>query len=55
MLGLVAQQELELSIFKETLENMANFDIVLETETIAQEQAIEKYGNYINFRSGMTN
>eukprot|EP01035_Chromulina_nebulosa_P016851 gene16851-22336_t len=50
LLGLLAQQELELTIFKETLEKSSGLSYVIQAEEEAQLGAIERYGSYVNFR-----
>lgn len=50
LLGLLAQQELELSIFRDTLDRELGIDALVATEKDVQQSAIEKYGSYIDFR-----
>lgn len=51
LLGLLAQQEVELNVFRTALEKTAGFNAVIQTEEEAQKVAIEKYGCYTNFRN----
>ena len=51
LLGLLAQQELELYVFKLSLEDNVGALEVRKAEQKAQKEAIAKYGSYIDFRS----
>lgn len=52
LLGLLAQQELELQIFRDSLEHNAGVQFVLTADLQVEQQALERYGAYINFRRG---
>lgn len=54
LLGLLAQQEVELSVFRLTLEAEGGFVALQRAESQAQQVATEKYGSYTNFRAGGT-
>ncbi len=53
LLGLIAQQELELKIFQDKLEKATGSIGVHETVKLVEEQAIKRYGVYINYRDDM--
>ena len=53
LLGLIAQQELELKIFQDKLEKAMGSIGVHEAVKLAEEQAIKRYGVYINYRDDM--
>lgn len=50
MLGLLAQQEVELNVFKQALQTKFSPRAVDEVESIAQRSVIDMYGAYTNFR-----
>jgi len=52
LLGLLAQQELELEIFRDSLEQYGGVEVVLSADDQVQQKALDKYGTYINFRRG---
>ena len=48
LLSLLAQEELELGVFREILESVGGEEKVLEAIQLAQRGAVEKYGSYVN-------
>jgi hypothetical protein len=52
LLGLVAQQELEIGVFRTSVQASGGYVAVEEVSRKAQELAIEKYGVYTDFRGG---
>ena len=52
LLSLLAQEEVELGVFREMLERYAGEDKVLEALRLAQQSAIDKYGSYVNLHDG---
>ena len=50
LLGLLAQQEVELDVFRNVLEQLVGSDKVQMAEEKSQLMAIKKYGSYTNFR-----
>ena len=53
-MGLLAQQELELYVFKTSLEEIAGAEGVKQAALKAQKEAVDKYGSYIDFRSDLS-
>ncbi len=51
LLGLLAQQEVELLTFKVSLEDIGGLAEVQKAEAKAQREALNKYGSYIDFRN----
>ena len=49
-MGLLAQQEVELNVFKQALESKLSPREVEQVEAIAQKNVIDLYGVYTNFR-----
>ena len=54
LLSLLAQQELELSVFRELLDARAGPTSVSEAVNEASQRCIERYGAYINCRDDFT-
>ena len=55
MLSLLAQQDLELAVFRATLEARAGLVAVSEAEGEASQRCLERYGSYIQLgRDGAT-
>ena len=52
LLSLLAQEEVELGVFREMLERYAGEDKVVEALRLAQQSAIDKYGSYVNLHYG---
>ena len=50
LLSLLAQQEVELSVFRSSLESRAGYAAVLGAEDEARKASIERYGSYTDFR-----
>ena len=48
LLSLLAQEELELGVFREMLESVGGDEKVHEAILLAQRGAVEKYGSYVN-------
>ena len=53
LLGLLAQQELELSMIRDTLEINVGYQILETTNENIRTEAIKKYGSYIDFRNSV--
>jgi hypothetical protein len=51
LLSLLAQQELELGVFRSKMSKLSGLKAVQTTEEEARNAAIEKYGTYTEFRS----
>lgn len=51
LLGLLAQQELELSVFRIELNSKAGAGFVSRAENKVQKLAVKKYGTYTSYRS----
>ena len=51
LLMLLAQQELEVGVFRSRMSKLSGAVAVRSTETEARQAAIEKYGTYTEFRS----
>jgi hypothetical protein len=51
LLGLLAQQEVELSVIREALERSLGADYLMTVDEEAMRLALDRYGNYINFRN----
>ena len=51
LLSLLAQQELELSVFRNRMLSLSGSSVVSTVEREAREASIEKYGSYTEFRS----
>lgn len=49
LLSLLAQQEVELNVFRQVVADTSN-DLLEEVETTAQKNVIQLYGSYTNFR-----
>jgi hypothetical protein len=54
LLSLLAQQDLELSVFRSTLEGKLGPRAVTEAESQAERRCIERYGSYVNTREEVT-
>ena len=50
LLGLLAQQEVELSVFKAALGDKLGSEVVETVEQEAEKSVIDMYGSYTNFR-----
>jgi hypothetical protein len=50
LLGLLAQQEVELKVFRDALESEAGVDAIEAANEQAQRIAIDLYGTYVSFR-----
>ena len=50
LLGLLAQQEVELSVFKAALGEKLGSEVVETVEQEAEKSVIDMYGSYTNFR-----
>ena len=50
LLGLLAQQEVELTVFRTAIEETLGVSKVLEVELDAQQNVVRMYGSYTNFR-----
>lgn len=50
LLGLLAQQELEMKSFRDKLYDYCGKQIVIDTEEEIKREAVERYGSYIDFR-----
>jgi hypothetical protein len=50
LLGLLAQQEIELSVFRAALEAKLGTEVVLNVCREAQKNVVDMYGSYTNFR-----
>jgi hypothetical protein len=48
LLSLLAQEELELQVFRDALKSHAGDQVFMETASMAQSTALEKYGSYID-------
>lgn len=48
LLSLLAQEELELQVFRDALKAHAGDQVFVETASMAQSTALEKYGSYID-------
>ena len=54
MLSLLAQQEMELGVFRSSLEGRAGVQAVAEAEAQAAQRCVERYGAYISTREDVT-
>jgi hypothetical protein len=52
LLGLLAQQEIELTVFRSSLHSHCGAQAVTAAEAESERTAIQKYGTYTNFRGG---
>jgi hypothetical protein len=50
LLGLLAQQDVELSVFRDTIQNRLGVQELLSVEEAAKKNAIDLYGSYTQFR-----
>lgn len=50
LLGLLAQQELEMKTFREKLFENCGQEVVTQTEEEIRREAVDRYGSYIDFR-----
>jgi hypothetical protein len=50
LLGLLAQQDVELSVFRDTIQNRLGAAQLLSVEEQARRNAIDLYGSYTQFR-----
>jgi uncharacterized protein (UPF0303 family) len=50
LLGLIAQQEVELSVFKNAIGSKLGREVVSEVEEEAAKSVVDIYGSYTNFR-----
>lgn len=50
LLGLLAQQEVELSVIRDAMERSLGADYLMTVDEEAMRIALDRYGNYINFR-----
>ncbi len=50
LLGLIAQQEVELSVFREKVEKMFGTQVTTSIEQEARDHVEKQYGVYTNFR-----
>jgi hypothetical protein len=50
LLGLLAQQDVELSVFRDTIQNRLGVQELLSVEEAAKKNAIDLYGSYTHFR-----
>lgn len=50
LLSLVAQQEVELDVFKTTLQSKSGTAAVEEAAQRSKQTAVDRYGSYIDFR-----
>ena len=53
LLSLLAQEEVELGVFREMLERYAGEEKVFEALRLAQQSAIDTYGSYVNLHDGV--
>lgn len=51
LLGLVAQQEVELSVFRCALEDRVGSGGLVELDSKAKHDALDRYGTYVSFRN----
>ena len=49
LLSLLAQQEVELNVFRQAIAD-TNDNLLKEVETAAQQNVVKLYGSYTNFR-----
>ena len=54
LLSLLAQQDLELGVFRSSLEGRGGQQAVVEAEAQASLRCIERYGNYISTKEDVT-
>ena len=50
LLGLLAQQDIELSVFRETIQNRLGSNELMSVEEQARLNTIDMYGSYTQFR-----
>lgn len=50
LLGLLAQQEVELQIYCKTLNDIGGPEACSQAESVARTAVTERYGTYVNFR-----
>lgn len=50
LLGLLAQQEVELSIFRATVEQELGDNVMKSTDTKVKQIVVDKYGSYTEYR-----
>ena len=53
LLSLLAQQEVEINVFKHAVEERLGEDSLSTIEEEAQQNVVRLYGSYVNYRSGM--
>jgi hypothetical protein len=51
LLALLAQQEVEIYIFKEKMAEKLGEESLIEIEDCAQQEVVNKYGAYTNYRA----